>query len=77
MLHQLTFSKNQESAFVTSGFDNWKDATRAFEVHRKSSCHKEAILKWEHHMRGVGVDLQIQKQLAAEQLEPTEDFYVN
>ena len=40
VLHQLTLSKNQESAFIISGFDNWNDATRAFEVHRKSYCHK-------------------------------------
>jgi hypothetical protein len=69
VLHQLTLSKNQESAFITSGFNNWKDATRAFELHRKSSCHREAILKWEHHERGISVDLQLQRRLAAEQVE--------
>ena len=69
VLHQLTLSKNQESAFITSGFNNWKDATRAFELHRKSSCHREAILKWEHRERGIGIDLQLQRRLAAEQVE--------
>ena len=68
VLHQLTLSKNQESAFITSGFNNWKDATRAFELHRKSSCHRKAILKWEHHT-GVGIGLQLQRRLAAEQIE--------
>lgn len=69
VLHQLTLSKNQESAFITSGFNNWKDTTRAFELHRKSSCHREAILKWEHRKRGIGIDLQLQRRLAAEQVE--------
>ena len=67
VLYQLTLSKNQESAFITSGF--WKDATRAFELHRKSCCHREEIVKWEHHTRGVGIHLQLQRQLAAEQVE--------
>ena len=69
VLHQLTLSKNQESAFITSGFNNWKDATRAFELHCKSSCHREAILKWEHCEREIGIDLQPQRRLAAEQVE--------
>ena len=69
VLQQLTMSKNQESAFITSGFNNWKDATRAFELHRKSSCHREAVLNWEHHVRGVGINLQLQRRLAAEQVE--------
>ena len=69
ILYKLTFSKNQDPAFVTSGFNNWKDATRAFELHRRSKCHKEATLKWEHHTRGISVDLQLQRQLAAEQVQ--------
>ena len=35
----------------------------------QSNCHREAILKWEHHTRGVGIDLQLERRLAAEQAE--------
>lgn len=75
---QVTLSKNQESAFITSGFNNWKDTTRTFELHRRSDCHREAMFKWEHHKRGVGIDLQLQRRLAAEQIElPVQNFYLN
>ena len=69
VLKQLNMSKNQESAFVTSGYNNWKEAARSFELHHKSSCHREAVLKWEHHCRGVDISRQLQRQLTAEQAE--------
>lgn len=62
-------SKNHESAFVTSGYNNWKDATRSFELHHKSICHREAVLKWEHYCRGIDIGRQLQRQLTAEQAE--------
>ena len=43
ILKQLTFSKSKESAFIITGFNNWKDATRIFELHRKSACHKDEM----------------------------------
>ena len=32
-------------------------------------CHKEAVFKWKHCVRGVDINLQLQRQLVAEQLE--------
>ena len=42
---KLTFSKNAEAAFITKGFQNWKDATRLFRNHEQSKCHTEAVEK--------------------------------
>ena len=67
ILNQLTLSKSRENAFITVGFDNWKDATRSFEQHRKSACHREALMKWEHNTKGSGVSIQLQHQLASDQ----------
>ena len=66
ILNQLT-SKNQESAFITVGYNNWKDATRAFELHRNSTCHKEAIMKWDYYLKRICVHTQICHQLVSEQ----------
>lgn len=46
-LKQLTLSKIKEKNFITTGLNNWKDATCIFEQHRKSVCHKEAVMKWD------------------------------
>ena len=66
-LGQLTMSRNKETAFITAGFSNWKDATQSFQRHRKSLCHKEALLKWSHHVQGVSVNTHLQRQLKDEQ----------
>lgn len=63
-LGQLTMSRNREATFITTGFNNWKDATRSFEQHRKSLCHKEAIIKWSHR---INVNTHLQQQLTDEQ----------
>ena len=65
-LGQLTMSRNRETAFITTGFANWKDATRSFEQHRKSLCHKEALMKWSHHVQGMSVNTHLQQQLTDE-----------
>ena len=65
ILKHLT-SKNKESAFITDGFNNWKDATRAFEQHRKSTCHKEATNKWSIYLKGTNLKTQISRQLVSE-----------
>ena len=67
MLGQLTMSKNKEFAFITTGFNNWKDAVRSFQLHRRSLCHREALSKWGNHVQGVSISTQIQKQLSNEQ----------
>ena len=60
-------SRNFESAFITTGFDMWKNATKAFEKHRKSACHQEAVLKWHHHMKQTNVSSQLDKQIGTDQ----------
>ena len=64
VLGQLTMSKNKESAFITTGFNNWKDAVRSFELHRRSLCQREALIKWENHVQGISISTQIQTQLS-------------
>ena len=39
----------------------------AFERHRKSSCHKESTLKWNHHLQGKDISTQLEKQVNVEQ----------
>ena len=41
----FSWSSNAESAFVTKGFSNWKDASVKFNIHSSTKCHKEAVLK--------------------------------
>ena len=41
----LTFSKCLENAFITTGFNNWKNAKEKFKDYEKSHCHQEATLK--------------------------------
>ena len=36
---------NADAAFITRGFQNWKDATGTFRGHELSSCHKKAVEK--------------------------------
>ena len=36
-------STKRDQAFITRGYTNWKDATKAFISHLGSRCHKEAI----------------------------------
>ena len=42
---RLSCSSNADSAFVTKGFCNWKDASVKFNIHSSTKCHKEAVLK--------------------------------
>ena len=42
---QLVFSKNVDSAFISSGFCNWRKASEVFIKHELSSAHSEAVLK--------------------------------
>ena len=38
-------AKSADYAFLTRGFQNWKDATRTFRFHEKSTCHVKAVEK--------------------------------
>ena len=34
-----------DAAFITKGYQNWKDTTSSFRNHEGSACHKEAVEK--------------------------------
>lgn len=36
-------STKRDPAFITKGYTNWRDATKAFNKHLVSACHKEAV----------------------------------
>ena len=36
-------SATADMAFISRGYQNWKDATAAFRKHESSSCHKQAV----------------------------------
>ena len=43
--HNLLTDRSSESAFITTGYNNWKKALQRFDNHSKSGSHKEAVLK--------------------------------
>ena len=46
MAHKLiSFSKRSDSAFLPTGFDNYKKAIEKFNQHASSSVHHEAVMK--------------------------------
>ena len=34
-----------ESAYITNGYTNWKDAINIFNQHERSKCHADSVLK--------------------------------
>ena len=42
---KLLWSSNADTAFISRGFTNWKDATKKFPIHEATIYHKEACLK--------------------------------
>ena len=34
-----------ESAYITNGYTNWKDAINNFNQHERSKCHADSVLK--------------------------------
>jgi len=46
-------------AFVSTGFNNWKHTTACYRKHKMSSAHVESCLKWNQHVKGVSVDVQL------------------
>jgi hypothetical protein len=49
--NMLVFSKNADTAFVSSGFCNWRKASERFRIHETSHVHSEAMLKTDGHIR--------------------------
>ena len=37
-------ASNLESAFISKGFNNWKDASVKFKEHESSNCHKDSMI---------------------------------
>ena len=56
----INFSKKGKSAFVTSGFDNWKKAKERFREHEQSQVHCEACMKLECLQQSVVAQLSSQ-----------------
>ena len=42
---RLSFSRNQDPAFLTTGFNNWKEASLRFQKHEAFKTHREACEK--------------------------------
>ena len=59
----LTFSKKGETAFTTTGFNNWKKATEKFTIHESCSTHRETKLKW-NNVRKPSIRQQVDTQVA-------------
>ena len=66
-LKQLTSSQNKGFVFTTTGYASWKDTNRSFQQQHRRACHRESVMKWEHHLKGADVSVQLQKQLGSEQ----------
>lgn len=58
----ITFSKNTDSAFVESGFKNWKKGCEKFNDHEKSHTHAEATAKLNAYMNNEDVSARIRKE---------------
>ena len=72
MLHSIN---NLESAYISSGYTNWKDACVKFPNHESSRCHKDSVLKTvtlPATTRDVGESLS--SQLAKDRLERRQCF---
>ena len=39
---KFLFSTKRDPAFLSKGFNYWKEATTAFKKHQESECHREA-----------------------------------
>ena len=59
---RLNFRKNQDPAFITKGFNNWKDANKKFHTHETSKTHREACVKALAFSRSKSVDTMISQQ---------------
>ena len=62
----LAFNKRAEDAFVTIGFQNWKNATTRFRNHEKSDSHKKSYMKYTA-LKSPGVDTLISNDTLREQ----------
>ena len=68
-LGQMKFSKNADPAFTETGFMNWKKASQKFSEHEQSRAHKEAVVKWQAHVKTTDVSVMINNERQREQME--------
>ena len=54
-LNLFSFSQNKDDAFISTGYDNWKNALAKFSKHELSKSHHEAALKVSNAMRSTNV----------------------
>ena len=55
----LTFPEHRKPAFVSSGFNKWKNALRKFREHENCSMHNQALLKLAAKASSVSVSAQL------------------
>ena len=63
---KLLASTKRDSAFISSGYTYWKEATTAFKKHQASACHREAheaLIMLPQQIRGDIGELLSQKHL--------------
>ena len=65
-LGMLPFNRRAEDAFVTIGFQNWKNVTTRFRSHENSDSHKESCMKYTA-LKSPGVDTLISNDTLREQ----------
>ena len=63
----LLSPKYKQTAFVHSGFSNWKKALSAFRMHELSNMHKDSILKLTAKNKDFGIDAQLSAHLSSDQ----------
>ena len=72
---KLLFNTKTDAAFISTGFQNWKDGPRGFSKHQSSDCHKEAVEKLVTIPETTGhVGELLNSQLSSDRKENRENF---
>lgn len=72
---KLLLNSKTDAAFISSGFQNWKDGPRGFSKHEASDCHKEAVEKLITLPESTGhVGELLNSQLAVDRKQNREKF---
>jgi len=58
-LNLTLLARSADDAFVSTGFNDWKHTIACYRKHEMSSAHVESCLKWNQHVKGVSVDVQL------------------
>ena len=72
----LISSGNADSAFISTGFQNWKEAKRVMTGHAVSGCHREAVERLQQIPQAVGdVGELLDSQLAKQRQQHRQCFF--